>query len=47
MAKCPICKKDFDDDDDKHRHIEESHNNVSQKDVELMEKTVGKEIING
>jgi hypothetical protein len=42
---CPICKCICADDDDKHRHLEEKHNNLNGEDTELMENLCGKEIL--
>lgn len=44
---CPICKCICANVDDKNRHIEEKHDNVDGKDTELLEKTSGKELLNG
>lgn len=43
---CPICKCVCVGEEEKHRHIEEAHNNVMGKDEELMEVTKGREILN-
>jgi len=44
---CPICKCICKDEDDRHRHLEEKHNNMVGPDIELMEQTEGKEALNG
>jgi uncharacterized C2H2 Zn-finger protein len=44
---CPICQCICKDDDDKHRHIEEKHDNLAGKNTELLEKTDGKEVLHG
>lgn len=43
---CPICKCICKDEDDRHRHIEEKHNDVAGPDFALMEQTSGKELLN-
>jgi len=43
---CPICKCICANVDDKNRHLEETHNNITGQDQELMEKTAGMEILN-
>jgi uncharacterized C2H2 Zn-finger protein len=44
---CPVCKRICLSEDDRHRHLEEKHNNLIGQDEELLEKTSGKEILNG
>lgn len=44
---CPICKMICANVDDKHRHIEEKHDNIIGENTELLEKTEGKETLNG
>lgn len=43
---CPICKCECVGEEEKHRHMEEMHDNLNSRDQELMEKTSGKELLN-
>jgi hypothetical protein len=43
---CPICNCEFVSEERKHRHMEEKHDNLIGADVELMEKTTDKELLN-
>jgi uncharacterized C2H2 Zn-finger protein len=44
---CPICKCIFADEDSKHRHIEESHDNLTIADIDLAEMEMeGKILLN-
>lgn len=42
---CPLCKCICKDEQDRHRHLEESHNDVAGPDAALMEKTENKELL--
>lgn len=44
---CPICKCICKDEDDKHRHLEEKHNNMAGIDEELLETVKNRELLNG
>jgi hypothetical protein len=44
---CPICHCICADEDDKHRHLEEKHDNLAGNDTELLEHVSGKELLNG
>lgn len=44
---CPICHCTCYGRDKLHRHMEEKHDNMRGGDTELMEKTSGKESLNG
>jgi hypothetical protein len=43
---CPICKCICKDENDRHRHLEEQHNDVAGPDMELQENVAGKELLN-
>jgi hypothetical protein len=44
---CPVCQRACTSKDKLYRHLEENHDNLNGPDQELLEKTSGKEPLNG